>query len=392
MKTALKILIPLAVLVVGVGAMALMILNKPKVKPEPREAPVPMVRVVRVEPQSHQFKVHTQGSVLPRTDIKLVSEVPGKVTAVSRSFAAGGFFNEGEVIVQLDQRDYELALTRAKAALAEAQVRVQREQAEAEVAKEEWKSLGKGQANPLLLREPQLAEAYAAIEFAKANVSAAELDLERTKIKAPFDGRVWTKNVDVGQYLARGEAVARIYAVDYAEIRLPIALDELAYLNLPHTSANGLAGMNGPTVILRARFGNKTHEWTGRVVRTEGEIDPRTRMLNVVARVVDPYGRETKAGEQPLAVGLFVDAEISGTSAEEVFIVPRAAIRGRDEIKLVDQENRLRLRRVEITRIEKENVIITDGLKPGELACISPLDTPVDGMLVRVSENQATQK
>lgn len=381
MKTFFKILLPLLVLAFGAAVTALMIFNRPKVQPAPAEVPVPLVRVVTVEPQSHRFKVQTQGSVQPRTDIKLVSEVPGKVIAVSPSFAAGEFFRKDEVLVELDRRDYELALTRAKAALAEARVRLQREEAEAKVAREEWKSLGRGEPNPLLLREPQLAEAKAAIESAEANVKAAELDLERTRIRAPFDGRVWTKDVDIGQYVAKSDVVARIYAVDYAEVRLPVALDELNYLDLAAK----------PEVTLRARFGNEVHEWTGRIVRTEGEVDPRTRMLNVVARVEDPYGRYATGAQQPMSVGLFVEAEIAGKSVESVFVVPRAAFRGKDTIKLVDEESRLRLRPVTILRMEKNNAIVSSGLNAGERVCISPLDTPVDGMLVRTDSETASQ-
>ncbi|MFN7139048.1 MAG: efflux RND transporter periplasmic adaptor subunit [Limisphaerales bacterium] len=385
MKTALKIILPLLVLVLGVGATATMVAKRPQVKPEPREVPLPLVRTVTVSPQEHQYRVLSQGSVLPRTDIKLVTEVPGRVVAVAPSFTSGGFFNEGDVLVQLDRRDYELALVRARSALAEAQVRLQRELAEADIARKEWESLGgKGQANPLLLREPQLAEAKAAIASAEANVTAAELELDRCQVRAPFDGRIWNKNVDLGQYLAKGEAIARIYAVDYAEIRLPIPLDELAYLALP-SNRQSASNAGGPEVIFRANFGRQTEEWRGHVVRTEGEIDSRTRMLNVVARVNDPYGRNSDKAQQPLAVGLFVEAEILGKSASQVFIVPRAAIRGRNEIKLVDEENRLRLRPVEIARVERDTVIVTAGLQPGEQVCISPLDTPVDGMRVRVS-------
>lgn len=391
MKTALKVVLPLTLLAVTGAVTTALILTRPKVKPAPREAAVPLVRVVPATAQSHRFTVRTHGTVTPRTDIQLAAEVSGRIVAVAPSFAAGGFFESGEVLVTLDARDYELALTRAQAALAEAQVRLQREEAEAQIARKEWQALGAAEKpNPLLLREPQLAEARAAVASATALVRTAELDLERCQIKAPFAGRVWSKRVDVGQFLAKGEQVARIYAVDYAEVRLPIVLDDLAFLDLPLEYRGEVRG-TGPEVLLRGRVAGQTHEWRGRIVRTEGEVDPRTRMLTAVARVEDPYGRRDGSDNPPLAVGLFVEAEIRGHSIDHVFVIPRAAVYGREGVKVIDADGRLRLQPVEVLRAGQTEVVVRRGLEEGDLVCISPLDTPVDGMRVRVAETIAQE-
>jgi membrane fusion protein, multidrug efflux system len=386
MKRSLRVILPLVVLLTAGLLTWLMIKSRPDVEPVPREVTLPLVRVVEVTPRDHSFQVHAQGTVAPRTEINLVAEVSGRVIRVADTFAEGGFFEEGETLLELDPRDYELAVTRARASLAEAEVRLQREAAEAEVARQEWETLGEGEPGALLLREPQLAEARAVVASARAQLETAELDLERCRIEAPFAGRVRTKRADVGQFLARGEVVARVYAVDYVEVRLPLSLGDLGYLELPVQFRGEAAGGDGPRVRLRASLGGRQHEWIGRIVRTEGEIDTRTRMLTAVARVDDPYARSQDWSRPPLAIGLFVDAEIDGRAVGRVRLVPRAALRADQRLMVVDREQRLRFRSVNILRYEGEQVVIGDGLEAGDRVCVSPLEIAVDGMRVRLAE------
>ena len=386
MRKWLRVLLPLIVLA-GAGLLTLLMLkSRPDVQPVPRETTLPLLRVADVTPRDHQFLIHAQGTVAPRTEINLVAEVPGRVTRVADAFAEGGFFEAGETLLELDRRDFELAVTRARASLAEAQVRLQREEAEAALARQEWATLGGGTPGPLLLREPQLAEAQALVASARANLEAAELDLERCQIRAPFAGRVRTKRADAGQFLARGEIVARIYAVDYVEVRLPLPLEDLGYLDLPVQYRGETPGREGPRVRLRARLGGQQHEWEGRIVRTEGEIDTRTRMLNAVARVDDPYARSQDWSRPPLAIGLFVDAEIEGRKAKQVYVAPRAALRLDQRLMVVDRDHRLRFRTVAILRLEGDHVVFGGGLEAGDRVSISPLEIAVEGMEVRLAE------
>ncbi len=393
MKKHLRWLLPLVVVALGVAAAGLLVKYGKKVKPSPVAPLPPLVQVIPVQVEDHRFIVRSQGTVMPRTEIQLVPEVSGRVVWIAQSFAAGGFFNEGEALLKIEPRDFELAATNARARLAEARVRLQREEAESELARKEWKSLGQGDPSPLTLREPQLAEAQAAIASAEAALEQAERDLKRTVIRAPFDGRVSQETVDAGQVVTRGSPVARLYAVDHAEVRLPLSVDELAYLDLP----SPLKGYEksepepGPLVKLKGNYAGETHEWTGRVVRTEGEIDPRTRMAYVVARVEDPYARSAGGDRPPLAPGLFVKAEISGRLVKDVVVLPRTALRGKERVLIVDKEERLRWRPVEIARASREQVVVRSGLKSGERVCVSPVDVVVDGMKVRVAENEASQ-
>jgi multidrug efflux pump subunit AcrA (membrane-fusion protein) len=205
--------------------------------------------------------------------------------------------------------------------------------------------------------------------------------VERCEIRAPFTGRVREERVDVGQFVSRGERIARLYAIDVAEVRLPISDDELAFVDLPLLYRGDEEARPGPEVELSARFAGERHVWRARVVRTEGEIDPRTRMVNVVARVEDPYERSN--GRPPLAVGLFVDAEILGRTVEDVVVLPRAALREGDVVHVVDAEDRLRLRPVSVLRRHRDEVVLASGLAPGERVSVTPLAAPVDGMLLK---------
>ncbi len=332
-----------------------------------------------------QLLVTSQGTVSPRTESTLVPEIAGRVTWVAPSFASGGFFEENAVLLRIDSHDYRQAVVQARAAVAQAELRLAREQAEADVARDEWSDLGQGTPPSLTLREPQLADAAAALEAAHAGLGQAERTLERAQIRAPYVGRIRRKQVDVGQYVTPGTPLATIYAVDSAEIRLPLPDDELAFVDLPLGYRGESDRPCGPRVLLRARFAGRTHEWEGNIVRTEGEIDPRSRMIHAVVRVADPYARSTDPGRPPLAVGLYVDAEILGRVVRQVAVVARAALRGENQVLVVSDEDRLHFRTVEILRTTRDEVIVSSGLDAGERICLSPLAVVTEGMRVRTT-------
>ncbi|RMH22556.1 MAG: efflux RND transporter periplasmic adaptor subunit [Acidobacteria bacterium] len=389
MKT--KLILPLVILLLSAAGTLALVRSRKPVETRPDVPQTPLVRVVVAERQDVPLDVHAQGTVLPRTETTLVAQVAGQVIAVSESFVSGGFFARGELLVKLDPRDHELALRRAEAQVAQAELRLTQERAEAQVAREEWQALGGREAfgadpDPLVLRQPQIAQLEATLAAARAEVEQARLNLERTEIRAPFAGRLRSKLVDVGAYLMPGSPVATIHAIDYAEVKLPVADDELAFLELPVAYRDGAAGPR-PEVTLSARFAGRSHSWSGRIVRSEGELDPRSRMLNLVARIEDPYGR---SGRPPLVVGQFVDAIIAGRVAEGVFVLPRAALRRgeEDHVLVVGDDERLRKRPVEVVRIAGETVIVGRGLEEGERVCLSNLEVVVDGMPVRVVEEE----
>ncbi len=387
-----KAVIALYVLGAGLLATALVWLTRPVVEPEPPEAVAPLVRVVTVAPEPVRFAVHTQGTVVPRTESELVPQVSGEVVWLSPGLVSGGSFEEGEPLLRVERTDYEIELESARAAVA-------RTSSEAARARKELERQRRLAAQSVTSQariddaENAARVAQAALREARARVTRAERDLERTELVAPYAGRVREERVDVGQFVSRGVSVATLYAVDWAEVRLPLPDRELAFLDLPlgrrAAAAEPEAHEAGPTVKLRAEFAGASQVWTGRIVRTEGEIDPRSRMVNAVARVEDPYGRGEAGAAPPLAVGLFVEAEIEGRSVADAVVLPRAALREGDRVLVVDAEGRLRFRDVEVLRTERERVVIGAGLRAGEQVCVSPLSAAVDGMAVRIAVESA---
>lgn len=390
MNKALKIILPFVVLLVGGMATGLMIYFKKKVQPQDTAILPPLVKTVTAENQAYRFRVTTQGTVQPRTVIQLVPEISGRVTMVSPSLEAGGFFEKDEVLLTIDRRDFELAVTRARSQVAEADYRLSFEKAEAKVARAEWESLGEGDPNPLLLREPQLAQAQATVESAKAILEQAERDLERCEIKAPFAGRVGEESVDVGQYVSRGVSVARLYSVDQAEVRLPLSARQLAYVDIPLTyrGESQPQSSKGPRALLSASMAGQRHQWEGTIVRTEGEVDTRTRMFMAVAEVSNPYGRGQDHDRPPLSVGMFVEAEIQGREVTNVVVLPRTALRGDNQVLVVTPDLTLDIRPVQVLNADRKEVILSSGVQPGEVVCITPLDAVTKDMKVRTNQNE----
>ena len=276
----LKIILPLAVIGAAVMAALAMIRLRPEVETRIPEVLPPLVRSIKVKLQDVLLTVSSQGTVSPRTESQLVPEVSGRVIWVSPSFAAGGFFEIEEVLLRIDPFDYRQAVVGARADVAGARLRLAQEEAESQVAQREWGDLGRGDATPLTLRVPQLEDTRAALAAAEANLETAERNLERTKLQAPYSGRLRQKLVDVGQFITVGSPVATIYAVDIAEIRLPLPDNELAFINLPLDYRGDVTTRQGPRVSLTANFAGREHKWEGRIVRTEGEIDPLSRMVH----------------------------------------------------------------------------------------------------------------
>jgi RND family efflux transporter MFP subunit len=389
MKRWLPVLLPLVVLVGGGFGAWVLLTARQDVETRPPEILPPLVRVVEAKPQTLQLRVTSQGTVMPRTETSLVPEVAGRVVAISPSLVDGGFFGRGDVLLSIDPRDYELALARTRSMVAQAETQLAREIAEAQVARREWRLLGRGEPSPLTSRTLHVAEAKAALAAARAITEQAAYNLARTKIRAPFAGRVRDKQVDLGQYVVSGAPIATIYAVDAVEIRLPIPDSELAYLDLSlRYQGDDVASQPGPTVRLWATFAGKVHEWSGRIVRTEGEIDRKTRVVYAVVRVEDPYGRGPDPERPPLAVGMFVEAKIMGKVVENVVVLPRAAMRSHNQVLIVDDERRLRFRTVEILRADREQVVVQNGLTAGERVSMSALDAVIDGMKVRTIESK----
>ena len=365
----------------SVGLAWLLWLTAPSLTPQAPEAVAPTVRTVVATPEKVQMVVHAQGTVMPRTEAELVPEVSGTVLWVSPNLVPGGYFERGDPLLRIDDRDYRDAVARAGATMSRAA-------ADEEHARFDLKRLrelaARGLTSPANvetgIKVARVAEAHLA--DAKVALRQAERDLSRTKIHAPFTGLVQREQVDAGQFVSRGTAIAHLYAADYVEVRLPIADRQLAYLDLPPLQRGELEETTAPEVVLSAQFAGTDYQWRGKLVRTEAVIDSSSRLVYAVARVGGRDLVSGNAGTLPPPVGLFVQAEILGRSAEDIVVLPRAAIRGENQA-LVVEDGRLRFRTISITRIYGDYVYVDGGLSGGELVCVSALQAVVDGMPVK---------
>jgi RND family efflux transporter MFP subunit len=343
-----------------------------------------MVDAIRAEKTSLNFAVFSQGAVEPRTQTTLVAEVAGQIVSVSSNFIAGGFFRQGEVLLQIDPSDYETALLRAQANLASRRAQYADQKARSEQALKDWTNLGReGEPSDLVLRKPQLAEALAGVQAAEAELKEAERNLQRTRIRVPYDGLVRNKQVDVGQYVAPGTPLGVTFAIDTAEIRLPLSNNDLKFLDLP--SATRLDQAHRAPVTLTDGTGGPQKRWQAQIVRTEGVVDQNSRVVYAVAEVVDPYGVLGLSEQPELKMGSFVRAEIEGLRVEDVVVLPRAVLRPKNTVLIANEERLLEVRPVTVTRAEPRLVYITGGIAQGELVVTTSMDAPIPGTRLTIS-------
>ncbi len=368
----------LPVLVIAAALAGYAALHAAAPEPEQDTTPVRPISVftATVRAEQTQLSVRTQGEVRAATELDLVTQVGGRIVAVSPEFTEGGRVAAGETLLQIEDTDYRLALSEARAAVAEAEVRVQQALADADVARKQLRN--EPNASPLALKQPQLTEARAMLEAASARLEQAELDLQRTRVHLPFDGRLLSTLVNVGQYVTPGTPLGRAFATNRVEIRLPLSDDQLAALDLPigYTAAPG----QEPPVILSAIVAGRQHQWQGQLRRLDAAIDPGSRMLYAMAEVQEPYGRGASAEGMPLAAGLFVEATIPGRTLDAALLIPPAALRPGNKVHVLDSSGLLATRDVEVLSRSATRVVIGNGLQPGEQVITSAIRNPVQGM------------
>jgi RND family efflux transporter MFP subunit len=386
MKNFLRYTLPLALILLSITVVIALVIIAQGKRPERKDTsgPALVVDVIPARVESLNFSVVSQGPVAPRTETTLVAEVSGQIVSVSSNFIAGGFFRKGEMLLQIDPSDYETALMSAQAGLAARKAQLADRQARSEQALKDWQNLGRqGQPSDLVLRKPQLAEAQAAVQAAEAELRRAERNLERTRIKVPYDGLVRSKQVDVGQFVGAGTPLAITFAVDYAEIRLPLSSSDMAFLDLP--SATRLDRAHRVPVTLSSNTTAGLQEWRAEIVRTEGVVDARSRVVYAVAEVVDPYGVLGRSAQAELKMGTFVRAEIQGLRADDVVVLPRSVLQSGDVVLVANAERELEVRKVDVLRAEPRSVYISSGVEDGELVVTTSLEAPIPGTSLAIS-------
>ena len=359
-------------ILLGAVAIAVLLVS---MKPQPPKRETvdldPLVEVQVLQPMTANFTIGSQGTVKPRTETVLSAEVQGTITSISPKFIAGGVFERNEVLMRIDPTNYEVALLQAEALVKQRTIEFE--------GADKLRSQG-------YRAETEYASAAAALASAEAELVRAQRNLERTHIRVPYEGIVRAKETDLGQFVNPGTRLGVVFATDYAEVRLPLTDSDLAFVDLPNAVEIGESGSaDGPSVRLSAVQKGKLVEWDARIVRSEGVVDEKSRVTYAVARVEDPYRRH---GDGPaLPIGTFVSASIEGSAAENVIRVPRAVLRGSDQLLFVDEDNKLRIRKVDIVRADSQHIYIGGGADAGERVIVTAIETPVNGMAVRTGDD-----
>lgn len=388
MNRFLAIFLPIVILLV-LGGGGMYVLGELKPEPEKADEAPPGLSVFSeaVTQRDLVLSVNAQGEVRPKREIVVAPQIAGRISYVSPDFIDGGFIREGQVLVRLESADYELGVTRAMASVASAEQRLEREQAEADIARQDIEELGIENPSPLALRAPQLAEAQAALDSAQAQLAEARLALRRTGVVAPFSGRVRERQADLGQFVSPGQSLGMIFATDVVEVALPLSDAELGRIGLPLAFAAS-EETPGPEVQFSATVGGQSRTWIGEVVRTAASVNAQTRLINVIAELEDPYGANADEGA-PMAPGLFVDAEIIGRTVENVLVAPRSGLRGDNQIYVGNpKEGTLSIRTASVLHTDADGAYLTSGVAPGELVVVSPIQAAFDGMRIKVIERR----
>lgn len=388
----LKIVLPVVLILAGLAGMQLMVFTRTPPVKEDTGNPGALVEVLEVKKEEVRVVVRGTGTVGPRQEASITPQVGGKVTYLAPGFVVGGLFDKGDLLFRIEDSDYLLAIDRAKATLARAEFDLALVEGQARVARLEWDRLKlgeKSEPNPLVLYEPQLKNARANVESARAVLAQAELDLARTSVHAPFACLIRSEEIDLGQFVTAGKSVAAVAGTDAAEIVVPLPPEELQWLAIPRRGRNGGGSPGNVTLTV----GDRVLAWKGRVVRSLGAVDPRGRMARIVVAVNDPYNLDEERGRNRnnLEVGMFVDVEITGKELSGVFTVPRSALRDSDTVWIMDRERNLRIRPVNVVRREEERVIVRDGLEEGDRVVLTNVPGAAEGMRLRLAGEESTR-
>ena len=331
----------------------------------------PLVEVMELETMTMNFEVSSQGTVRPRTETVLSAEVSGTITWISPKFVAGGLFDSGETLMRIDPTNYDVAVRQAEALVKQRQIEYD--------GAHKLRSQG-------YRAEAEYASAAAALATAEAELTRAKRNLQRTYIRLPYAGIVRAKEADLGQFVSPGMRLGVTFATDYAEVRLPLTDGDLAFVDIPSAGEQGADGsVEGPVARLSAVQKGRLTEWSATIVRSEGVVDESSRVTYAVARIEDPYRLRSDGPELP--VGTFVSATIEGLAAEGIIRIPRAVVRGSDQIVFVDDEDKLRIRTIDIARADARYVYVRGGASAGDRIVLTSLGTPINGMSVRTQES-----
>ncbi len=383
-SSILQFLLVVIIILAGFMVTKQLIATKPKIKKVRQKKLAPIVTAEKIKPGYVTIEINGYGTVNPSKSIDIVPQVSGKVIYVSENMVRGGRFRKDELLIKIEDSDYLAALAMAVADLKAKQAKLRQLKEESAAARKEWNDINPGLSPPaLLLKLPEIEATEAALEAARASVHRARLDLQRTEIKAPFSGVVMTENVDVGQYLRAGQSVGQIFSDEKVEIRVHLNEKDVGYIRIPGFNTEEKTG--SPAVV-ETTIGDNLQKWTGYVERAE-IVDEKTRTIPVVIAVRAPYKTLP-----PLSVGTFVRVRIKGYTIDRAVLIDKEAIQWTEQgspfVWIVDKEDRLRKRMVNILRSVNGRYIVSRGLNDGEKVVITPLPVATEGMKVRIEDTR----
>jgi len=373
-----QIIIPFVILIAGILIFMLFSSMKkpPEEKAEVDNTPIVAVEAIAVAPMT--LEVESYGVVKPKYETELVAQVSGQIVELSPTFVRGGFVQEGQLLARIDPNDYQAALIDAEATMASARASLETERAQGQVAEQEWQRITDTSPTELSLRKPQLAQEIARVKAAQASVLRAKRNLERTEIRAPYDAMIDSRNVGLGSFVGTGSMVGKILGTAIAEVRLPVADNQLQFL---------VAQGKDASVNLFGTFAGQEILWPAKIARSEGVIDNKSRMSYLVAEIHDPYALSANNPATPARFGSYVKAKIIGREIEQATSVPRYLVNN-NRVALLDSESKLRYVAVSIIRENGSNVIISSGLADGDQLIVSALDYPINGMKLALITEQ----
>jgi len=383
-KFITRFVLPVVLVVVAIFMAVAMVKMRPEAERKAQTKPRPVVTAFTIETGAQTVTVRGFGSVKAKRSVDLVPQVSGEIIEKSATFEAGAYCAAGDILLRIDDTDYALAAARAEADVAQAALNLALAEEEALVAREEWErhgsssTAGEREATDLVLRKPQLELAEATLASAQAALRQAQVNLGRCVICAPFDGRVLAANGDVGQYLRSGNMIGTVYATDIAEVTVQVADNDLAWIDVTQGGGDDAH----TAVTISAEFAGHRHTWDGRAVRLGGAVDSRSRLVPVVVEIQNGYRRD--GDRPPLVDGLFVEVLFNGTPAAASVVIPRTALRPENKVWVIDDESRINIRRVDVSRAGVDQAVISAGLAPGERVCTSNLQFVTEGLPVRV--------
>ena len=386
MATKKQIIIPIVILATGIAAMIgfSSMKKSPEDKPEVDNTPIVAVSEVSVAPMT--LEVNSYGMVKPKYETELIAQVSGEIVELSDVFVRGGFVKKEQLLARIDPSDYQAALIDAQASMATARAALEKEVAQGKVAEREWKQIENSSPTELSLRKPQLAQELARVKAAQASVLRALRNLERTEIRAPYDALIESRNVGLGSFVGVGGKIGHVLGTAIAEVRLPVADNQLAFLV---TTESTKPGVNAQVNLFGSYAGQDT-QWQAKIARSEGVIDSKSRMSYLVAEINDPYllNSSSDSSDEPLRFGSYVNAKIMGYNIEEASLVPRYLVVN-GKVAILDSESKLHYVAIDIVRQQGSHVVVANGLANGDLLIVSARDYPVDGMKLALANDES---